>query len=274
MENGFKFVNGTYSNGSYDGWYGQPNTSDQTLSDDQYIDLVLQTEITRWAGETISRDTIKYLRKHARVNCNHQPEANKCNPLKRPCLFDIINDPCELNDLSHKFPMKFRELRSTVQTYRRLATKPRNKPADPAANPANFGGVWTWWRPDQTREELIKLAESELGDRQAYLPIPPPHSSLPEDVRLPVIITIVVVGVLFVSGALLYMSNKNLLRLCSRSKGTTTDSTVQATDLSQSESASSDGKLSDVFAQSPLPSSSLTASPKVYQISNSRLDRY
>ncbi|EAT43411.1 AAEL005134-PB [Aedes aegypti] len=186
MENGFKFVNGTYSNGSYDGWYGQPNTSDQTLSDDQYIDLVLQTEITRWAGETISRDTIKYLRKHARVNCNHQPEANKCNPLKRPCLFDIINDPCELNDLSHKFPMKFRELRSTVQTYRRLATKPRNKPADPAANPANFGGVWTWWRPDQTREELIKLAESELDDRQAYLPIPPPHSSLPEDVRLPV----------------------------------------------------------------------------------------
>lgn len=267
MENGFKFINGTFSNGAYDGWYGQLNFSDQLLSDDEYIDLVLQTPVVRWAEDTISRDTIKYMRRHARVNCGYQPDAHKCNPLKQ-CLFDIINDPCELNDLSHKFPIKFQELRSTVQTYRRKAVKPRNKPGDPAANPANFNGVWTWWRRDLTLEEL---AETELDERQAYLPIPPPHSSLPESVRLPVIISIVVVGVLFVSGALLYMSNKNLLRLCSRSKETASESTVQTTDLSQSES---DGKLSDVFAQSPLPSSSLTTSPKVYQISNSRHDRY
>ncbi|XP_062558566.1 arylsulfatase B-like [Armigeres subalbatus] len=270
MENGFKLINGTLSNGALDGWYGQLNSSDPTLSDDEYIDLVLQTEATKWAEETISRNTIKYLRKHARVNCNQQIEFNQCNPLIRPCLFDIINDPCELNDLSRKNPQKLRELRSTVQAYRRLAAKPRNKPGDLAANPANFGGIWTWWRPDLTQDEIDELTQAEL-DRQAYQPIPPPHSSLPEDIRLPLIITIVVLGVLFVSGALLYMSNKNLLRLFSRSKGTTTVSTVQATDLSQSESASSNGKFSDVFPQSP---SSPPTNPNVYKIGGSRLDRY
>ncbi|XP_065078329.1 arylsulfatase B-like isoform X2 [Ochlerotatus camptorhynchus] len=187
MENGFKIVNGTFSNGEYDGWYGQLNASDQTPSDDDNINLVLQTEIIRWAEEeSISKDTIKYLRKHARVNCTRAPDAKKCNPLIRPCLFDIINDPCELNDLSQKFVHKCRELRSTVQAYRRLAVKPRNKPADPTANPANHGGIWTWWMPDLSKEQLAQQAVDEAEHRQAYLPIPPPHSSLPEDIRLPV----------------------------------------------------------------------------------------
>uniref|UniRef100_A0A8D8FBE7 Arylsulfatase I n=2 Tax=Culex pipiens TaxID=7175 RepID=A0A8D8FBE7_CULPI len=270
MENGFKYVNGTTGGGNFDGWYGQLNNEDPHPSDEEYIKTVLETEIAQLSGDVLSSELIKHLRKHSRVVCHKPLHPTTCNPLKRACLFDIVNDPCELNDISAREPFKFRELRTKVETLRRLAKKPRNKPHDPAGNPANHGGVWTWWRKDISAQEL---ADIRADESERYPEIPPPHSSLPEDVQLTVTITIVVVGILFVMGALVYMSNKNVLRICrsTKSKQTATISTIGSAGLSQSvdDSSSSDGKLSDVFGQA-----SSSSNQKVYQIGDSRFNRY
>ncbi|XP_055627337.1 arylsulfatase B-like isoform X2 [Toxorhynchites rutilus septentrionalis] len=222
MQDGFKYVNGTTLNGNYDEWFKQSSVNDTSLTDEEYIGMVMETEIIQSSTELLSKDLIKHLRRHARINCGRRPaETNDCNPLIRPCLFDVINDPCELNDISHKYPGKLQELAAIVELYRSKAVKPRNKPADPAANPANFGGIWTWWMNDD-----------DLFYDQATPP--PTQTSLPESIQLIVIITILVVGTLFVIVALIYLSNKNLLRIFRSNKMISTKESAESQAGSQS----------------------------------------
>ncbi|XP_053690315.1 arylsulfatase B-like [Sabethes cyaneus] len=254
MENGFKYVNGSTRHGYLDKWFGLLDSNDIIPTDEEYLTKILETDIAKWSNESLTKDTIKHLRKHARIHCGMPEDINFCNPLIRPCLFDIINDPCELNDISHKYPEKLAEMQYKLNIYQRSAAKPRNQPDDPAANPANFGGIWTWWRTDDGSSEERDFSP-EIGEDYPWLhqlEIPPPHSSLPENVRLTVIISIIVVGVLFVMGALIYLSNKNLLRTCKGDKSVESglaNGEKPANDakctLPSISNHSGDGKLSD-----------------------------
>ncbi|XP_055593389.1 arylsulfatase B-like isoform X2 [Uranotaenia lowii] len=180
MENGLKYVNGTTVDGAFDDWFGVLPTTDKIPSDDEYFKKIVESEVGSQSPVGLTKDSMKYLRKHAVISCKTPLNPTSCDPRVRACLFDIINDPCERNDISAREPYKFRELRAKVERYRRAAAKPRNKPADPAANPANFGGVWNWWRRDQPCKHGNNIVSHE------GLEIPPPHSSLPEDIQLTV----------------------------------------------------------------------------------------
>ncbi|XP_053671296.1 arylsulfatase B-like isoform X1 [Anopheles nili] len=204
MENGFKYVNGTTLNGANDQWYGQADPLDTLPGDDQYLSAVMSTGIARAAN--LDEKVISYLRRHAKVDCGNEITSKECNPLVKPCLFDIINDPCEMHDISGEYPRKMRQIRDHVEYYRLRSIRPRNRPHDPEANPTKFGGVWTWWRTDPTRQ-----------GKQDH-EIPPPSHSLSKDTQLFVIIPIAVVGIIFVIGTLLYLSNKNIIKLCRRKK--------------------------------------------------------
>ncbi|XP_052895151.1 arylsulfatase B-like isoform X1 [Anopheles moucheti] len=245
VENGFKYINGTTLDGLNDEWYGEIDPFDKLPGSDEYLTSVMSTGIAR-AGK-LDEKLISYLRQHAKVNCGNAISNKPCNPLVRPCLFDIINDPCEMHNIAGEHPKKLREIRQHLEQYRLRAAKPRNRPHDPEADPTNFGGVWNWWRTDPS------TAAKQLHE------IPPPSHSLAKDTQLFVIIPIVVVGIIFVIGTLLYLSNKNIIKLCRRKKldPSTTPSEIPT------DASSPDGKATADAA----------FSSKIYVISDRDLDR-
>lgn len=43
---------------------------------------------------------------------NDPPAVDTCDPAKKPCLFDIFEDPCEHHDIADKHPEIVAELRA------------------------------------------------------------------------------------------------------------------------------------------------------------------
>ncbi|XP_041783371.1 arylsulfatase B-like isoform X1 [Anopheles merus] len=250
MENGFKYINGTTLNGVNDAWYGETDPLDQLPDDEQYLSSVMATRIAR-AGR-LDEKLISYLRRHATVNCGNSIATKPCNPLVKPCLFDIINDPCEMHDISDEYPKRLRGIRNRLELYRLRAAKPRNRPHDPEADPSKFGGVWNWWRTDPTKA-------ASLQDEADDSAMPPPSHSLAKDTQLFVIIPIVVVGIIFVTGTLLYLSNKNIIKLCRRTKKQ--DSATMPSEI-PTDASSPDGKAAADAA----------FSSKIYVISDRDMD--
>ena len=92
------------------------------------------------------------------VQCGPKPQnaSTNCDVQKSYCLYDISKDPCEYNNLANEFPSVVKMLQTKLNEYRKTMQKPRNKPADPASNPNNFGGVWQPW------VNLTDIKHSEL----------------------------------------------------------------------------------------------------------------
>lgn len=66
-----------------------------------------------------------------------------CNPLEKACLFDVLNDACEENNLAEKFPNILKTLMIRLQEYNSSAIKPGNLPIDNRGNPIYFDHTWT-----------------------------------------------------------------------------------------------------------------------------------
>ncbi|KAH7962528.1 hypothetical protein HPB52_016706 [Rhipicephalus sanguineus] len=61
-------------------------------------------------------------------------------------LFDIVNDPCELNNLASALPRVVASLKKRIDVYRAAAVPTRNNlTVDPDAFPENHNGVWAPW---------------------------------------------------------------------------------------------------------------------------------
>lgn len=165
----FKLVSGSPNVGIYDGWL-----SDTTIPPEEnmsfsrnYSDAILSSKVgqallkysktkrIRFLNEstnlsTISKEEIVEIRQKAHVTCNGlKPPAidsiKSCDPQVAPCLFDISNDPCETTNLASDFPNIVSELQMKLEYYASIAAPQRDHPTDLRCNPANFGGVWTWW---------------------------------------------------------------------------------------------------------------------------------
>lgn len=96
--NGYKLVNGSSSAGLADGWLGSNNNSD--INSSQYINGVLSSKVAQSLNKflTLEANKIHKVREDAKVKC--LGIKNECDLLKAPCLFDIVNDPCEENNLA------------------------------------------------------------------------------------------------------------------------------------------------------------------------------
>jgi hypothetical protein len=82
------------------------------------------------------------MREEATVSCTNE-QIMQCHPLESPCLFDVISDPCEENNLAEKYPNILKMLTKRLQEYNASAIPPGNEPIDERGNPKYFNYTWT-----------------------------------------------------------------------------------------------------------------------------------
>ncbi|XP_065078304.1 arylsulfatase B isoform X2 [Ochlerotatus camptorhynchus] len=142
---GWKYVNGTSWEGKFDHWLGELGDEDE-LSEEEYV--------VRLAGSIVGRmmpldlDHMARLRRAATVECEVTGHEKSCDPKKSACLFNLLEDPCERNNVASEHADILEELREEVERYRVAAAKPRNKPGDPRADPGLHNNTWTWWQDE------------------------------------------------------------------------------------------------------------------------------
>ena len=81
------------------------------------------------------------------LNCSHRPAnySTNCKPAVKPCLFDVIKDPCEFNNIAKQRPDIVKRLFSRIVLYKRYMVAPKNKKPDPRGFPYYHNGVWVPW---------------------------------------------------------------------------------------------------------------------------------
>uniref|UniRef100_A0A182K373 Sulfatase N-terminal domain-containing protein n=1 Tax=Anopheles christyi TaxID=43041 RepID=A0A182K373_9DIPT len=149
IKRGWKYVNGTMFK-NYDGWLGQLNSGEQ-LSAEEYFD---RFNAPGSIGSTmhLTRDRVESIRSQASLECTDMEETS-CQPLVRPCLFNIVEDPCERNNQADQYPDILRDLEHEVNSYRKLGAASRKRPSDSRADPALHNFTWTWWQ-DELNSQL------------------------------------------------------------------------------------------------------------------------
>uniref|UniRef100_T1I2L4 Sulfatase domain-containing protein n=2 Tax=Rhodnius prolixus TaxID=13249 RepID=T1I2L4_RHOPR len=140
----WKIVRGTTYQGSWDGWYGPSGRSDGRVYD---VDGVIKST----AGQAIVPftkalipETILNLRDEAEIKCNFSKQPQRaCLPLKMPCLFNIKEDPCELNNVAPIYPDLTKRLLEELSKLNETALPAGNLPIDQRGNPKFWNNIWT-----------------------------------------------------------------------------------------------------------------------------------
>ncbi|GAB0100712.1 hypothetical protein DMENIID0001_167950 [Sergentomyia squamirostris] len=149
--NGWKYINGTTQNGMYDGWLGSGSKYPNPLAN-SYAEVVRASDtwksLSPFALRRLTARSIKKIRNDAKVFCQQKnPYSMGCNPLFGPCLFKIIDDPCELNNLITTFPMQAYLMKVMLNKEKANIVYPINRPSDyEACNPDLYNGTFTWWQ--------------------------------------------------------------------------------------------------------------------------------
>ncbi|XP_053671026.1 arylsulfatase B-like [Anopheles nili] len=145
-KHGWKYVNGSCFSGAYDGWLGQLNKDDHVPEEDYYSRLTAAGSIG--SAAQLHKSQVQQLRSAASIKCPESINEIPCEPLKQPCLFNILDDPCERRNLAHEHPEILNDLQSDVLLYKSQSARPRNQPADARSDPALYNFTWTWWQDE------------------------------------------------------------------------------------------------------------------------------
>ena len=154
MLDDFKIVNGSLNN-AFNGWLGDPGNV-SVLNFHEYTELVLESAASKSIrsiqkeSQYLTVQVIKNLMESATVTCNNNLNNHPCDLRDGPCLFNIINDPCEQNNLAQTNPSQMTIMLNKFNEWTSKVVPSREKPSDPASNPTNFNGTWNWWQPDST----------------------------------------------------------------------------------------------------------------------------
>jgi arylsulfatase B len=158
MNDGWKLVNGT-DEIEYATWLGVSGTENVNITFESYASRLLNSDAAKSLPE-LTINTIRRLRDEATVKCAANSKANDCNPLIAPCLFNIIDDPCEQNNLADSHAAKAEFLIARLDKHIKEMLPSRRRFTDVACDPINFNYTWNWWEEDETPHhdsELIIL---------------------------------------------------------------------------------------------------------------------
>lgn len=153
----WKLVNGTTMNGIYD--YHLGKIQEFSMSPESYSKLVLSSTVGKALQDNnlmaksfnLTSKRIQSLRKKSTISCDElNNPLTKCDPLKSPCLFNIIADPCERKNVAELFPDILKKLsRRLKEIVKNSAVARRIRISDPECDPAKHNGVWGWWGDDK-----------------------------------------------------------------------------------------------------------------------------
>ncbi|XP_076641495.1 arylsulfatase B [Halictus rubicundus] len=137
----WKLMQGTTYAGQWDGWFG-PSGRD-TIYDVGGVTGSAAGRAAVSVGLQLKADDIRRLRSEVTIECSPKNETvPRCKPLEAPCLFNVINDPCETVNLATKLPTIVSRLQAELQKLNATAIPPGNLPWDDRANPALWDHVW------------------------------------------------------------------------------------------------------------------------------------
>ncbi|KFB37574.1 AGAP011348-PA-like protein [Anopheles sinensis] len=159
MKNGWKYVNGSTFNGVFDGWLGLLSENDDLSTEEYYSWLTAPGTIGESIG--LSRDRVETLRSSATLACPTDLQETLCKPLEKPCLFNLLKDPCEQQNLASAHPDILTELQTDVLHYRRRSARPRNQPHDGRSDPALYNFTWTWWLDENNTVSILEQAQKK-----------------------------------------------------------------------------------------------------------------
>nr|CAD7439586.1 unnamed protein product [Timema bartmani] len=73
-----------------------------------------------------------------------------------PCLYNVVDDPCEVINLADLYPEKVEELLVLLRQYNETYVQPVNTGADPTSNPKYWNYTWTNWKdyPEPVLSEI------------------------------------------------------------------------------------------------------------------------
>lgn len=150
----YKYINGSRFNGLYDGYLSAKYSEefDENFANN-YGNSVLNSqasnEISRFSRGSLTSQRVEAIRSRATPTCKGKVPPSSgpsvCNPIKAPCLFNIVDDPCETTNIAHLNILEFTNLEKRAAAFAKIAEAPRNKPSDARANPVFFNYTWTWW---------------------------------------------------------------------------------------------------------------------------------
>lgn len=146
-QNNFKVLNGSTVEGKFDTWLGDIEKPEVQF--DEYYNEIsssLSAIAIQKHDNALTRNLVQNLRKNATVKCRNF--ESPCNPLKSPCLFDILEDPCEQNNLAETNIEILTKLMDHLQFHSTKSVPPLYKTRDPNCDPVKFNFTWNWWEPD------------------------------------------------------------------------------------------------------------------------------
>lgn len=147
----YKYVNGSTYNGTYDRWMDYVDKTEQHPSFKRYGQSIIKSTVGRILAQysKLKASAIEESRQKAVITCNNIPipteKKYQCFPVESPCLFNIVEDPCERRNIASEQPLILRILANEVIKMRLRSPTVRNKIGEARSNPGNFNNTWTWW---------------------------------------------------------------------------------------------------------------------------------
>lgn len=146
-------MNGTTYNGMYDHWMDYVDETEIHPSFKNYGESIMNSAVgqalSSYSLSNLSPSAIEKHRQGSVITCNNVPiptdKQFQCLPLESPCLFNIIDDPCERRNIALLRPVTLGMMEKEINKLRLKAQPVRNKAADERSNPAFFDNTWTWW---------------------------------------------------------------------------------------------------------------------------------
>ncbi|XP_023720420.1 arylsulfatase B-like isoform X1 [Cryptotermes secundus] len=143
----WKLVKGRTWDGQWDGWYGPSGRKpgyryNVTLV---YNSVAGKALVSTGAPLPLNPEDALRTRAAANVSCGSHNANSSCAGPNSVCLFNLMQDPCELDNLSNKYPLRVAALQRLLDRYNATVVPPLNKEADPRSNPKYWNYTWTNW---------------------------------------------------------------------------------------------------------------------------------
>ncbi|XP_077513066.1 uncharacterized protein LOC144124305 [Amblyomma americanum] len=128
----------------YNQRYPIPGNSSQCQDLDKLLAQSTAADVLRKLYKTDRLHFPRDWRRRATLTCGAGNRENFSSSTS-VYLFDIVEDPCELNNLASSLPNVVASMKKRMDFYRESAVPTRNKPVDPAGFPEYHNGVWSPW---------------------------------------------------------------------------------------------------------------------------------